>query len=304
MMQSYSIVFAILFGIMTFYVSAIDEGPGHVFRKLKSATERILGVEKMHWPHEIFGYTLYHRADNSPDRALSDSSVDFLYNAACGSFLGKVQSIGLKGWNNGFAANTCLLCRSKNETSVQSCKVLVEASSASELSWKLMTYTDADCADNGKSAGSYVWEAGTCYDDSYTYSFKPGITDLSQFGNGLMYVDYHDSGSSCTTQITSTCLIGYYQDYCYCADDSGCISLHYDGDATVTATQYSDKTSCQGESFEYTISNECWSDDGIASWGSLLSFTDDDNIGVYDNTTSTNCFGLDNLGQKSFLRGN
>ena len=224
--------------------------------------------------------------------------------------VGKAQSFNINKMTQGLTVNSCLRCQkldSNGSGIVQSCKFLVEASSSSELSYELLTYTDTDCADNESSVASYVWDTGTCYDDSWTYSLLPGLTDLSQLGNGMMYVDYQDPDSSCTSLNTvfEITLVGYYEDYCYCVtspdnfddDDNphGCQSLHYNGDSSWTATVYFDYDSCEGRNVEQTYTSLCMTDDAYnGAWHIGDTFTNDD-VAVYINASSTNCYGLDTL---------
>ena len=321
------LLLASLLGIVTLYVSAVDglqkvrhdRGfEGSFIQRLKSTIPTGIS-RKARWPHEKFGYTLYPRAQISPDRALSEFNQDLLYATACGSLLEEGQSVNMYKFSQGLAANTCLRCKNNGwnkNGNIQSCKVLVETSSSSELSYEFVVYTDTDCStNNGSSVSVSTWDTGTCYDDSWQYSFLPGITDLSQLGNGLMYVYYQDPEESpCTSPIFETSLVGYYEDYCYCVTDdddyngddddpNGCVTLHYNGHSSVTVTTYYDYNSCKGSNVKNTYSNECTTDDAYNAAVRLTPFTDDDYYDVYENATSFNCYGLDPYGQNTLSVG-
>ena len=302
-------IFATLLGIIILYVSAIDDVQNvrhdrgfegnHILKHLKSAMAT--GSRKVQWPHEKLGYTLYPPSQNFSDRALSEVNLDLLYASACGSMWEKAQSFNINKMTQGLTVNSCLRCQkldSKGSGIVQSCKFLVEASSSSELSYELLTYTDTDCADNESSVSVSTWDTGTCYGDSWQYSFLPGITDLSQLGNGLMYVYYQDPEESpCTSPIFETSLVGYYEDYCYCVTDdddyngddddpNGCATLHYNGHSSVTVTTYNDYNSCKGSNVKNTYTSLCMTDDAYnGAWHIGDTFTNDD-VAAYINASS------------------
>ena len=163
------------------------------------STELMLKNMKVQWPHEKLGYTLHSRSEPSADRALqSGFNVDFLQWSLCGSAMSQLtNSLGnpLSSFSDNLVVNTCLICSNDAVPDIQSCKTIV-SQSGNEVKYQLNTYTDDACTQGEIVNDPATWTTGTCYDDAQEYAYFPGVTDFSEFGDGVQYVKY--SADSCS----------------------------------------------------------------------------------------------------------
>ena len=205
-------------------------------------------------------------APSTEQTSSSGNSMDFVRANICGDSFSQLSELYGALYLASYVqvVNTCMYCYNTNMASVKSCKI-VASESSNNLQYLVNSYTDTDCSDGETAVFGETYTTGTCNDGGLELVYTPGLTDLSQLGDGLQF---WLSSDECSTPGSAN-IMGVYQDYCYCVnsadDDSddyddnydddvlpGCVKLQYKN-GVAYSTSYASFTSCSGEIIQYNL---------------------------------------------------